>query len=134
MNKQNFINVSFFLLRVVAGLMLVQAGGMKILGWFGGVPMHPLPLLLTVGGLIELVGGAAIMLGLFTNIVAFILSGEMAVAYFMGHVATSGHMLVPSLNQGIPAVLLCFIFLFLSAYGSGEWGLDSWLKKRKTLV
>ena len=80
--------------------------------------------LIGVAGIIELVGGVLVLIGLFTRPAAFILSGEMAVAYFMAH-APQGHALSPILNQGESAVLFCFIFLFLAAAGAGAWGVDT---------
>lgn len=125
-------DVSFFLLRVVAGLLFLQAGGMKMLDWFGGVPEqfggHPKFLSqIWIGGAMELVGGALIMAGLFTRPVAFLLSGEMAVAYFQFHQPQG---LWPVQNHGEPAVLLCFIFLFFAAHGGGRWSVDAALKAR----
>jgi putative oxidoreductase len=76
-----------------------------------------------LGGGLELVGGFLIMIGLFTRVTAFILSGEMAVAYFMAH-APQGHVLTPMLNEGEPAVLFCFVFLLLSVAGPGAWSLS----------
>ena len=130
MNMDRAKSVTFFLLRVVSGLLFLQAGGMKILDWFGGVPLqyggHPQFMSQTwIGGVLELYGGAAILLGLFTRPVAFILSGEMAVAYFQFH-QPKGFW--PIQNHGEPAVLLCFIFLLLAAHGAGEWSLDALLR------
>lgn len=127
-----FVDVTHSLLRIVAGVLFICPGGMKLLGWFGGMPGNPgggaLPPLLVVAGVIELVGGVAILLGLFTRPVAFIASGEMAVAYFMGHFP---HGFWPIQNHGEPAVLLCFIFLFLSANGAGPFSLDHVLRRRR---
>ena len=130
MNKEKAVQVAYFLLRVVSGLLFLQAGGVKILDWFGGVPAqyggHPAMFTQTwIGGLLELYGGAAILLGLFTRPVAFILSGEMAVAYFQFH-QPQGFW--PVQNHGEPAVLLCFIFLYLAAQGGGAWSLDGLLR------
>jgi putative oxidoreductase len=80
--------------------------------------------LIGVAGMIELVGGVLVLIGLFTRPAAFILSGEMAAAYFMAH-APQGHVLSPILNQGESAVLFCFIFLFFAAAGAGAWGVDT---------
>jgi putative oxidoreductase len=118
--------VTFFLLRVVAGLLFLQAGGMKILDWFGGVPAqfggHPALLSQAgIGGLMELIGGTFILLGFMTHITAFLLSGEMAVAYFQFH-QPGGFW--PIQNHGEPAVLFCFIFLYFAAHGAGPWSLD----------
>ena len=125
--------VTVFLLRVVAGLMFFQAGSVKILDWFGGIPAqfggHPaMWSQIWIGGMLELVGGAAILLGFLTRPVAFILSGEMAVAYFQFH-QPKGFW--PVQNHGEPAVLLCFIFLFFAAYGAGAWSLDATLGKKR---
>src|SRR5882724_3107322 len=125
--------VTWFLLRVVAGFLFIQSGGMKLLDWFGGVPAafggHPkMFTLVWVAGVLEFYGGAAILLGLLTRPVAFLLSGEMAVAYFMAHQPQGTW---PIQNHGEPAVLLCFIFLFLSAHGGGDWSLDAILKKKR---
>jgi putative oxidoreductase len=118
------------LLRIMAGAIFFCPGAMKLLGWFGGVPGFPagghLPPLLLAAGWIELVGGAALVLGLLTRPVAFIASGEMAVAYFIGHFPRG---FWPIQNHGEPAVLLCFIFLFLSASGAGPFSLDHVLRR-----
>lgn len=112
------------LLRIVAGYGFFLHGVQKIFGLLGAEQPVSVLSLIGVAGLIELVGGALIALGLFTPWVAFIASGEMAFAYFMGHVAPSGGLLFPVTNQGEPAVLYCFIFLYLAAKGSGPFGLD----------
>ena len=133
MNMDRAKRITFFLLRVVAGLLFLQAGGMKLFDWFGGVPAqfggHP-PLMSQtwIGGVLEFYGGAAILLGLFTRPVAFILSGEMAVAYFQFH-QPGGFW--PIQNHGEPAVLFCFIFLFFAAHGAGRWSVDALLKRQR---
>ncbi|MDB5679571.1 DoxX family protein [Sphingomonas bacterium] len=108
------------LLRIVAGLAFMAHGISK----FFGIPPFPMPLngLLTVAGALELVGGALILIGLFTRPVAFVLSGQMAVAYFMFH-APKGFF--PSANMGEAAMLFCFIFLYLAAAGAGPWSVDA---------
>ena len=133
MNMDRAKQTSFFLLRVVASLLFLQAGGMKIFDWFGGVPAqfggHPPFMSQTwIGGVLEFYGGAAILLGLWTRPVAFILSGEMAVAYFQFH-QPSGFW--PIQNHGEPAVLLCFIFLFMAAQGGGDWSLDALIRRKR---
>ncbi len=135
MNADRVVPFSYFLLRLVAGLLFFQAGALIILGWFGGMPGgagSPPPLLSQtgIGGLLELVGGIAIMLGLFTRPVAFILSGEMAVAYWQFH-APNG--LWPIVNHGEPAVLFCFLFLYMAARGGGDWSLDALMRRRAHL-
>jgi len=133
MNFERAKAITLFLLRVVTGLLFLQAGGMKILDWFGGVPAefggHPAMMSQTwIGGVLELYGGLAILLGLFTRPVAFILSGEMAVAYFQFH-QPGGFW--PIQNHGESAVLMCFIFLYFAACGAGDWSLDALIRKRR---
>ena len=114
-------------LRIVAGFLFMTHGSAKILH----VPEVPnfehLPLfsLIGVAGLLELVGGALVMLGLFTRPAAFVLSGEMAFAYFIAH---APHAFLPLLNKGESAVLYCFLFLYLAFAGSGPWSVDALLK------
>ncbi len=127
------VQVAYFLLRIVAGLLFFQAGAMKVLGWFGGMPGEPgstAPLMSQtgIGGMLELVGGLLIMLGLLTRPVAFVLSGEMAVAYWQFH-APNGAW--PILNHGQPAVLFCFIFLYMAAQGGGDWSLDALIRRKR---
>jgi len=115
------------ILRIVAGLLFIPLGTMKLFAWPIGMPPDggtaPLLTQVGIGGLLEVVGGALILIGLFTRPVAFILSGEMAVAYFQFH-APMGFW--PMVNQGQPAILFCFIFLYLSAAGGGPWSVDAW--------
>ena len=134
MNSERARQIAFFLLRVVSGLMFLQAGSVKVFDWFGGVPAqfggHPALLSqIGIGGMLEFYGGAAILLGLLTQPVAFILSGEMAVAYFQFH---QPHGFWPVQNHGEPAVLFCFIFLFFAAHGGGDWSLDAVLGRART--
>jgi len=110
------------LLRLMAGLLLLEFGTMKILG-FPPSDFADVPLLSQywIAGLLELIGGALVAVGLFTRPAAFILSGEMAFAYFIEHAPRGFY---PALNGGLPAVLFCFVFLYLSAAGGGPWSLD----------
>ncbi len=133
MNMNRAVHVTYFLLRVVAGLLFLQAGSTKLLGWYGGFMGHPgatAPLMSQagIGGALEFFGGLAVMLGLLTRPVAFILSGEMAVAYWQFH-APNG--IWPVANHGEPAVLFCFIFLYIAAQGGEEWSLDALLRRRR---
>jgi len=115
-------------LRIVSGLLFFFPGSLKILGWFGGMPAGvTLTPLLHVAGWMEMLGGPLILLGLFTRPVAFLCSGEMAVAYFYGHFP---HGFWPIQNHGEQAVLFCFIFLYLSAAGAGPLSVDAWLERR----
>jgi putative oxidoreductase len=110
-------------LRIVAALLFMTHGAQKLLGFPAPMPGGggSLPPLFMVAGVLELFGGLLLLLGLFTRPVAFILAGEMAVAYFMAH-ATRG--LWPLLNGGELAVLYCFVFLYLAVAGGGEWSVD----------
>ena len=111
----------YVLLRVAAGLAFAQHGAQKLFGVLGGSAVA-LTSQRGVAGIIEFVGGIMIALGLFTTPVAFIASGEMAWAYFQAH-APRGFW--PIQNGGELAVLYCFIFLYLSAVGSGKLSIDS---------
>jgi len=117
------------LLRIVSGLLFICPGGMKLFGWFGGMPPGvPLTPLLYTAGVIEVVGGTLILLGLFTRPVAFIASGEMAFAYFIGHFPNG---FWPIQNHGEPAVLFCFIWLYFAANGPGPLSLDELIWHRR---
>jgi putative oxidoreductase len=116
-------------LRIVAAVMFMQAGTVKLFGWPMAMPGGATAAMgsqVWIGAMLELVGGALLIVGLFTRPVAFILSGEMAVAYFQFH-APNGFW--PVVNQGQPAVLYCFIWLYLSAAGGGPWSLDALRRK-----
>jgi putative oxidoreductase len=113
-------------LRVFAGAVIMQHGVQKLLGLLGG-HVAAVGTLSWAGGIIETVGGALLIIGLCTRITAFIMSGEMAVAYFKFH-APRGFW--PVLNHGEVPVLLCFIFLYLAATGAGPFSID-WLLKRR---
>lgn len=109
-------------LRIVTALLFIQHGTAKLFGFPTAMPMEiELFSLFGLAGVLELVGGLLILVGLFTRPVAFILSGEMAVAYFMVHLPQGFH---PMLNQGELAILYCFIFLYLVFAGPGAWSVD----------
>jgi putative oxidoreductase len=118
-------------LRIIAAFLFIQYGTTKLLAWPGAViPGGGTVPLMTQGGiagLLEMVGGALLLVGLFTRPVAFLLSGEMAFAYFIGH---AGEGFWPVLNQGAPAVIFCFVWLYVSAAGGGPWSLDAALQRR----
>jgi putative oxidoreductase len=119
--------------RVITGLLLFQYGVAKILKFPVVSYFANIPPLITTAGAIELVGGALLMLGLFTRPVAFILSGEMAFAYFMGHMFKGGlaaPVTIPLLSGGNAAILFCFACLYLACAGGGPWSLDAMLRKK----
>jgi putative oxidoreductase len=119
------------LLRIIGGFLFVQHGGTKILGWpaplMPGGGTAPLMSQAGVAGLLELCGGALLLVGLFTRPVAFLLSGLMAFAYFLGH---AGEGFWPVLNNGALAVIYCFVWLYISAAGGGPWSLDAMMRRR----
>jgi putative oxidoreductase len=111
-------------LRIVAGLLLMQHGAQKLFGFPPGAQgsqTPPLMSMLGFAGVLEFFGGLLLLIGLFTRSAAFILSGLMAVAYFMAH-APQGFW--PLLNRGELAALYCFVFLYLSVAGGGSWSVD----------
>jgi putative oxidoreductase len=116
-------------LRIVTALLFMEHGLMKLFHFPAPQPgaPDPLPPLLLAAACIEVVGGAMIALGFFTRLAAFICSGEMAVAYFMGH-ASQGFW--PALNQGDAAILFCFVFFYLVFAGAGPWSLDTLVRRR----
>jgi len=113
-------------LRIVTGYLFMAHGTAKLFGIPHVKMFDNLQLFSLVGfaGVLEVFGGALLLLGLFTRPVAFVLSGFMAVAYFMAH-ASQGHVLLPILNQGELAVLYSFVFLYFVFSGAGAWSLDS---------
>ncbi len=117
-------------LRIIAALLFMEHGLMKLFAFPAAQPgaPSPLPLMLVVAAVIEVGGGALIALGLFTRLAAFICAGEMAVAYFMAH-APKGFW--PALNGGEGAILFTFIFLFLAAAGPGAWSVDGSMGNRR---
>ena len=114
-----FTEPAYTLLRVVAGLMFAFHGAQKF-GLFGG-QMAPMFSLVFLAGVIELVGGVLIAVGFMTSLVAFICSGEMAVAYFQAHAPKA---FWPNMNGGELATLYCFLFLYIAARGGGRYSVD----------
>ena len=112
----------YALLRIAAGLLFFLHGLPKLFGGFGRSAPVELMSQMGLAGIIEVIGGAMIALGLFTSPVAFLASGQMAVAYFQAH-APRG--LWPIMNGGELAALFCFVFLYLAAAGSGKWSIDA---------
>lgn len=117
--------------RIVAGLIFFLTGSMKVLGY----PEFPVPAppvepwsQMWIGGWLEVIGGTAILLGLYTRPVAFVLAGEMAVAYFQFH---QPQAFWPTNNGGVAAVMYCFFFLYLVFAGAGPWSLDAVIARRR---
>lgn len=119
-------------LRIMAAFLFMQFGTAKLLAFPGALMPNggtaPLGSLPGIAGVLEMAGGALLLLGLFTRPVAFLLAGEMAVAYFIGH---APHGFWPVLNQGHPAVLFSFVWLYISAAGAGPWSLDALRGRRR---
>lgn len=114
------------ILRIVASLIFITAGTTKLFAFPAGIPPNggtvPITSQMWIGAILEAFGGVLLLLGLYTHPVAFILAGEMAVAYFQFHSPAS---FWPVLNGGVPAVLYCFVWLYFSAAGAGHWSLDA---------
>jgi putative oxidoreductase len=114
------------ILRIIVGFLFMQVGTAKLFAFPGAIMPNggtaPVLSLIGIAGILETFGGLLLLLGLFTRPVAFVVSGEMAVAYFYGH---APHGFWPILNHGVDAVFYCFLFLYLSAAGPGPWSLDA---------
>jgi putative oxidoreductase len=111
----------YAIMRIIIGLLFACHGAQKLFGLFGGLGNHELSPLLIVAGVIEFVGGILIAIGFMAGYAAFIASGQMAAAYFMAH-ASGGFL--PIINKGEPAVIYCFIFLYIASRGSGILSVD----------
>ena len=107
--------------RILVGLLFMEHGLMKLVGFPAPMGSGPLPPLMLVGGIIEVVGGGLVAIGLFSRFAAFICSGMMAAAYFMAHAPRGFY---PALNGGDAAILFCFIFLYLAASGPGSFAVN----------
>jgi putative oxidoreductase len=119
------------IVRIVTGLIFITIGTSKVFQYPPlppGTPAIPLMSQIGIGGLMEVIGGALIVLGLFTRPVAFLLAGEMAVAYFQFHAPMGFY---PTVNQGVSAVLYCFLFLYMMLAGAGPWSIDAVLARRR---
>ncbi|MDB6179390.1 DoxX family protein [Paracoccus sp. Z330] len=109
-------------LRAVSALIFLLHGSQKLFGFPASEHQPPLMSLMGIGGILELFGGILLLIGLFTRPVAFVLSGMMAVAYWMFHAPQN---LFPTLNGGDSAILYCFVFLYIAVVGGGAWGMDA---------
>ena len=125
-----FTEKAYALLRIFSGFILVFSGAQKVFGIYMP-PKTELGVQAWIGAFIELIFGTAIMLGLFTRFSAFLCSGTMAVAYWQFHVivnvtkAEGIGRFIPGVNHGIPAALLCFVFLYIACKGAGPWSVDA---------
>jgi putative oxidoreductase len=125
----HFTEPTYATMRIVAGFLFAFHGAQKLFGAFDGTA-RPIASQMGLAGIIELGGGMLIMFGLFAALVAFVCSGQMAVAYVIAHAPRGGW---PIQNDGELAVLFCFLFLFVAARGSGIWSIDTWLQRRRTM-
>jgi len=115
------------IVRIVVALLFLEHGLSRLFGWPSALPTPPALTMYWFAGAIELVGGFLVLIGLFTRPAAFIMSGEMAFAYFISHQPRN---LFPILNGGDAAILYCFIFLYFAFAGAGPWSLDAlWRQK-----
>ena len=128
-SPSSFSSYALSIVRIVIGLLFLEHGTSKYLG-FPAVQRIPETVSMSgVGGLLELIGGALIAVGLFTRPVAFLLSGEMAVAYFYAHFPRN---FFPLINGGDAAILYCFVFLYLVFAGPGPWSIDALLARSRS--
>ncbi|CAN7709079.1 DoxX family protein [Variovorax paradoxus] len=126
-NTDRLVPPALSVLRIVSAYLLIQHGSAKLFGvphvaFFDNLQLVSL---LGAAGVLEFFGGILLLIGWFTRPVAFVLSGLLAFAYFIGH-APKGFVLAPSLNQGEAAVLFSFVFLFIAAAGADPWSIDAW--------
>ena len=144
MNALNrYVDPVYCIMRLIAGLMLACHGAQLVLGQFGGMPGSNNPVS-QIGGWLQLVGGLLVAFGLFTRVAAFIVSGEMAVAYFMfhvGHAATTMAKIFPISsagpdysNKGELAVFYSWFFLFIFFYGPGRWSFDALIGRNRAMT
>ena len=135
--EQRFRTLAHTALRIAAGLTYFSHGAQKLLGWFGGFgPDHGTAQIMSrfgAAGVIETVAGLCIVMGLFTRPLAFLASGEMAVAYFWIHLGQSGEVFWWQ-NHGELVLLYSFIWLLLAAWGPGPYSLDAWIRKGRSVA
>jgi putative oxidoreductase len=129
MLEGRYASQALSLLRIVTALLFLMHGTGKLFG-FPPIGMNPPAMsLYWIAGLIEIIGALLLIAGLFSRFAAFILSGEMAVAYWMVHAPQSTF---PIINHGESAILFCFVFLLIAAAGPGPWSVDASLRRRRT--
>jgi len=137
-----FAAQAFALMRIIIGVLFFFHGAQKVFGvppMIGVPPGFQLPTIAIVAGWIELVCGTLIAVGFLTGIAAFIASGEMAAAYFMGHAGPAmakgtPFFWHPIINLGELAVVYCFIFLYIAAHGAGVWSIDAAIRGKKVVA
>ena len=117
------------ILRIVAALLFLEHGTSRLFAWPSPIPSPEFLTMYWFAGAIELVGGILLVLGLFTRSAAFIVSGEMAFAYFISHAPNS---FFPILNRGDASILYCFVFLYIAFAGPGPWSVDALLGRKRT--
>jgi putative oxidoreductase len=128
-SPSSFSSYVLSVVRIVVGLLFLEHGTAKYLGFPAMQRATETMSMSGVGGLLELIGGALIVVGLFTRPVAFLLCGEMAVAYFYAHFPRN---FFPVINGGDAAILYCFVFLYLMFAGAGPWSLDALLTRGRS--
>jgi putative oxidoreductase len=127
-NIAHYAPYALSILRIVAAILFFEHGTSRLFAWPSPLPPPGLFSLHWFAGAIELIGGAVLLVGIFSRSAAFIMSGEMAFAYFLSH---APHAIFPILNRGDSAILYCFVFLYLAFAGPGPWSLDAlWSAKR----
>jgi putative oxidoreductase len=117
-----YTDYSYALMRIVVGFLFLWHGIQKLFGFPGGMPAGVPAFIIYIAGPIELIGGILVMIGLFTRYAAFLASGLMAFAYWIGH---GTQALLPIQNNGELAALYCFVFLFIASQGGGIWSIDA---------
>ena len=117
------------ILRIIAALLFLEHGTSRLFAWPSPIPSPEFLTMYWFAGAIELIGGVLLVLGLFTRSAAFIVSGEMAFAYFISHAPSS---FFPILNRGDASILYCFVFLYIAFAGPGPWSLDALLGRKRT--
>jgi len=127
-NVASYAPYALSILRIVAAILFFEHGTSRLYGWPSPLPAPELFSLHWFAGAIELVGGAILLIGIFSRTAAFIMSGEMAFAYFLSH---APHAIFPILNRGDSSILYCFVFLYIAVAGPGPWSLDAVIRRKR---